>query len=362
MKIVKSLGKYPEMPFYMWIHKITKFKCPKVIWFEILKKMIEMMNLKCIISIFDEIKPKVGLLIQLNECITSTIYYFTEYKKYIGCNLFFCEINLEKEPYKLELIHDENLSVETYSHVGHCNHVYKMEDNYFGCGFGRVLKRTYIYEGNFNFGHEDGYGTQYNIDGTIYYRGFFKEGLKNGNGSLYENNNLIYVGNFYNDDIHGFGTIYWENGNKVYQGLMENSVRHGHGTSYYKNGQISYIGEYKNNKRFGKGKLYSKNGIFEGIFKDKPVIGTFYWNKSCENYQYFGRPLKSKINNDSYKTIWSESIVTKGSINDDKNIGYIKRIFDDYIIFLSKTDDMNTDEYILFSFKHKLKKKKSILF
>ena len=162
---------------------------------------------------------------------------------------------------------------------------------------------TKLYEGQWLNDKQNGYGTYYYSDGSVY-TGNWKNGIRNGNGTLIDKNqNKISEGMWIDDkfvsrhlnqlvdnkkgrdqffdknDNHPFNfsetnnqtntqSIFYPNGDK-YVGPLENGTRSGYGYYFYTNGQI-YSGWFKNGEFNGLGILYYKDNKikYEGEWKD----------------------------------------------------------------------------------------------
>jgi len=148
------------------------------------------------------------------------------------------------------------------------------------------------------------------------YVGNFKDDSAHGKAKVYQYNDdtnqfyLHFEGNYENGKENGYGTRYSLSyrGNeripvKLYEGEYKNGKRHGRGKLYDhdKNGlKLVYEGEYKNGRRHGNGIYYSslkgRQHKFVGVFIDGAMTsGTFYdqdGNKTFEGSVKYGKCYK----------------------------------------------------------------------
>ena len=123
MNVIPKLGNFPDMMNYMNIYSVLKhkFKLAKVIWFSILKNVIESWNLEVLIDILHGSKADIHLSIQLTDDIFSTIHFFNKKNKFIDqkgqCHDFHIEDEVlrfgsvtvsTQNIYKINLVADEN--------------------------------------------------------------------------------------------------------------------------------------------------------------------------------------------------------------------------------------------------------------
>lgn len=131
-------------------------------------------------------------------------------------------------------------------------------------------KNTIQYEGHFEDGKYENYGTAYYEDNTISFRGHFKEGKWSaGYGELYAENNFpIYKGNFDSDgDYDGHGVLFYECSRKIhYIGNFKACMFHGKGKLLSMSSNVVYEGDFQNDEMKGVGKCYRCNGClcYEG--------------------------------------------------------------------------------------------------
>lgn len=143
------------------------------------------------------------------------------------------------------------------------------KDNINGKGL-VIFQDDSYYDGEWKNNKRHGYGEYVWANGDAYY-GEWKEDVPDGIGTITLSNGDSYSGEFENGTYSGEGVYTWKNGDR-YEGIFDNNVRTKLGTYYYANGNL-YDGKFKNNKPEGKGKFYFKNGsYYEGNFKE----GKFY--------------------------------------------------------------------------------------
>jgi len=118
-------------------------------------------------------------------------------------------------------------------------------------------------------------------DRVEYYEGETdEEGLAHGKGIWYYINGSRYEGEWNHGLKEGFGTVYKADGNKAYEGEWKNGKKNGFGTDYRKDGTKSYEGFWKNDESCGRGVLVDYRDIrFEGVFKQSPPYGVYGLSK-----------------------------------------------------------------------------------
>ena len=133
-----------------------------------------------------------------------------------------------------------------------------------------IFQDDSYYDGEWKNNKRHGYGEYVWANGDAYY-GEWKEDVPNGIGTISLSNGDSYSGEFENGTYSGEGVYTWKNGDR-YEGIFDNNIRTKLGTYYYANGNL-YDGSFKNNKPDGKGKFFFKNGsYYEGNFRE----GKFY--------------------------------------------------------------------------------------
>ena len=76
MFVTKALNKFPNITYYMFLHKNIRPRIPKVLWYIIIKSLVESMDPELLIAILGKIKSNVVLAIQLSDNIYETVHYF----------------------------------------------------------------------------------------------------------------------------------------------------------------------------------------------------------------------------------------------------------------------------------------------
>jgi len=143
------------------------------------------------------------------------------------------------------------------------------------------------YEGEFEDGLMEGWGTYYYRNGDRYegrfsrdmkngvgiletslgerYDGGFKDGMKHGRGRLVMVDGSRYAGDFKDDMIIGEGVMFYADGSR-YAGGVVNGVKNGKGVLRFHNGDI-YQGEFRKELRTGRGSYtFADGGRYVGEF------------------------------------------------------------------------------------------------
>ncbi len=169
---------------------------------------------------------------------------------------------------------------------------------------------------------KDGNGIFAYADGSKY-EGKFENGELNGWGTWFFTNGDKYIGNFKDNYSHGNGTLYYADGSKMTgewaegeyigdkemtakqgEGCVSGDCKNGKGTYIYEGAEAKYVGEFKNNLADGKGICYYANGErYEGQWSNGSFngIGTLYLNDGTKVYgiwesgTYMGRPTEEPI-------------------------------------------------------------------
>ncbi|XP_053401021.1 MORN repeat-containing protein 1-like isoform X3 [Mercenaria mercenaria] len=115
----------------------------------------------------------------------------------------------------------------------------------------------------------------YEYDNKFFkYEGQWKNGKKHGSGKLVFLDSSFYEGTFQNGEIEGFGTRYFAATGCKYQGQFKKGELHGKGRMIWPDGSI-YEGQWVNNKRqgFGMMKSATENCLYKGAYHDNKRQG-----------------------------------------------------------------------------------------
>ena len=174
-------------------------------------------------------------------------------------------IYIRDKEYKIQ----DNDKVKIYYNNGNLKYIGPLK-NFEADGKGKYYSKDYkniiIYNGNFEKGYPNGYGTRYyyeEMNEKGFYNGTWINSKRSGNGKMYYSNGDYYIGNFKDDAKEGKGAYYYNDGDY-------------------------YIGEFKNDVRHGKGKVYSLNNEIrcEGIF--------FYDEYQLTSWEYIKSMITSE--------------------------------------------------------------------
>ena len=137
-------------------------------------------------------------------------------------------------------------------------------------GYGKEIRKTSKYEGQFYFDKKCGNGKIELNTGDIY-KGEFKNNKINGYGHyIWKNNNHQYIGYFLDGKFHGKGYYKWGN-NQYFKGMYINGVKEGKGEIGFNDGKKCFI-NFVNGKPCGKGTLIDKNNhIIEAEFENGKI-------------------------------------------------------------------------------------------
>ncbi len=138
-------------------------------------------------------------------------------------------------------------------------------------GKGKKERNGNVWEGYFDDGLLDGYGTYTGADGASY-SGGFKQGVKDGSGTYKWPDGDTYVGQFKNGKMHGTGTLTWANGDRYVGDFLEGE-RTGEGTLTWAGG-TKYVGEFKDGQLDGYGTItYASGTVRSGRWSKGEFIG-----------------------------------------------------------------------------------------
>jgi len=144
-------------------------------------------------------------------------------------------------------------------------------------GFGRLVSREKLLEGDWFQGVLNGQGKEV-TKSKCSYTGGFRNGAYEGLGKAWYGDGSSYTGEFKQGEREGYGEYIWQDNSK-YQGDWKEGKLNGQGTYTDKNGNY-YEGEWKDNKMDGFGEFtWSDGKKYKGnYFEDqKHGYGEFYW-------------------------------------------------------------------------------------
>lgn len=111
---------------------------------------------------------------------------------------------------------------------------------------------------NWQDGTPGEYVTLFDASGNLRYSGKMQNGKKQGAGvTVNRDDGTVFVGKWENGEPTGLGSSFDADGNLLYYGGWKNGLRDGHGTEFDRNGGIVYDGEWKEGK-YHNGILYQK--------------------------------------------------------------------------------------------------------
>lgn len=265
MDVVKCFGKYPNMSFYMWLYKIikTEYNCPKVIWYVIIKKSIEMLKFEILMEILINIKPDIVLFMGRYGYLSSSLYYFPLEDTYVDyrLNIMLRRDVMIKDVPKIKLLSNRKILFmpDKFLYEGE---MHETDTNLYFYGRGKHFSKVGCVKGSFDFNILNGYGVSETDKGK-------------------------YCGEHKNGKCHGYGSYYSIFGCIKYKGQWKNNMKHGKGISYYYNkyldaihyekgtkyfGKIKYIGEFVDGKMNGYGIKYLYDRQIEGIFLNGKIL------------------------------------------------------------------------------------------
>lgn len=105
------------------------------------------------------------------------------------------------------------------------------------------------YEGDFQDGKMDGFGTIFNQYGEKLYQGEFRKGKLNG------------VGKLWNQKLDSKNELTWG----FYEGEFQDDVKEGAGQEEYTNGD-KFVGQFRNDLKDGLGQLHTKDKVVFGLW------------------------------------------------------------------------------------------------
>jgi hypothetical protein len=189
-------------------------------------------------------------------------------------------------------------------------------------GEGEKTGKTYKYEGRFVDGKYNGKGklTRFHY-GKVFeeYDGDFKDNKLNGKGIYKYSNGDIYEGEFKHDKKNGYGIYKYKCGN-VYKGYFIDGLANGKGIFIYETGDI-YEGEFEDDMRHGKGIFKYENGdIYEGEFKHGVSYG-FGTYKYANGDVYEGDFINGSANGKGIRK-YNNGDIYEGEFEDDKKHGF----------------------------------------
>ena len=228
-----------------------------------------------------------------------------------------------------------------------------------------------------NDNKRNGFGIEYNKDGTVKYKGDFKNDLYDGQGILYFEDGRRIEGSFKEGKVNGFASEFDKNNLKIYEGNWKDNLYSEEGTKYLNNGNylkglfdkglatgvllefnadgeviykgnfsedaycgegILYIngekvfeGKFENNLYNGKGKLFDRGGcIYDGNFLNGMKNGLGKEFKDGEII-YEGE-FKDDLHDGMGITFEKAKPKFVGQFKDGKKHGRVNEIFDDKVI------------------------------
>ena len=269
----------------------------------------------------------------------------------------FCSKNIIQANIRKHYESECNILFKSYKekfYIGQHNNKYRPD------GFGIIFfeendKNTISTE--FHNGLVDGYGIL-ELDGEVLLEGEWKGDLDNalphGYGISVFNENL-YKGEFKDGQYDGIGTFFDDEW--YYEGEFKENYFEGFGIIHYKeNGEgarLRYEGQFKNGEENGYGIMYFKNGsIINGEWKDGEVFGFAIetLTDSTGNTHYIGQFKDSLYNGYGIKICYSENIIYKGQVSNNKLEGYAFEYFSNGDIY---EGEWNQDKKNGFGFLHK---------
>ncbi len=149
-------------------------------------------------------------------------------------------------------------------------------------GYGKEKHENYIYKGFFADDTFCGYGELHpnlkSKDGTsIKYRfkGCFRNGKKEGFGYQFNEDGSRYIGNWKDDKMNGTGLFIWREGHSYYGGWKEDKMS-GKGVYKWLNGDV-FTGNYDNDLKDGEGEYFflARNSHLKGKWSKGKKEGVF---------------------------------------------------------------------------------------
>lgn len=152
-----------------------------------------------------------------------------------------------------------------------------------------------VYQGGYNQGKRDGFGTYYYKDGTLCHAGFWKNDMRDGLGVSFRHaDQALHISNWQENKPIGFTSLFDKHGNfkfggkivkgqktgvgisynnhdgTVFVGKWDNGKPTGYGSAFDEDGNLLYTGMWKNGKRNGTGTAFDRHGdvVFSGEWKD----------------------------------------------------------------------------------------------
>lgn len=287
MNIIQQLLNYPNMYCYIWLRTKLKPTLPKVIWFVILKIVLESGPCTILLETLAKFQHKLKLKIQFSPDIRSTIYFdpssswclsprqrYQSYQIDIAFGVHLSDINCcGHKLYDLECDTYVGNLLDTYKFtLIHENNFYMESELEFGDG--DLYQRTwftqdYVHVGEFKFGQADGFGVRYYTDGDKYV-GLFEANVPVFN-MVFEEESLVYIGE--TKPIFGrvFGISYGDD--KYIEVGYDDENDNFEGTVYFGENDI-FCGSVINDTWTGFGQIFKKNGlIYSGDFVDNRFHG-----------------------------------------------------------------------------------------
>ena len=172
-------------------------------------------------------------------------------------SLFFVRILFSyiEEKYKLKIIKynkslqkTTNININNYKHFKGKYIIYESDE--YGKEYNGYDDKL-LFEGEYYNGERNGYGIEYDYNGTIIFKGEYLNGKRRisaeSDGVIIKKINISGNGN---------GQEFDKWGNLIFEGEYLLGDRHGKGKEYFR-GKLLFEGEYTNDKRNGYGKEYS---------------------------------------------------------------------------------------------------------
>ncbi|KAL4660387.1 MORN repeat-containing protein 3 [Arapaima gigas] len=146
-----------------------------------------------------------------------------------------------------------------------------LHDKKHGKGTNVWKKAGIVYDGDWQCGKRDGFGTMCKMDPaskeyTRVYTGGWKNDMMHGSGAFFYGDSAYYEGEWCENQRSGWGRMYYENGD-MYEGEWLHDVPHGQGMLLLANDN-RYEGGWKEGKKHGPGKFYflDKGQLYEGMW------------------------------------------------------------------------------------------------
>ena len=121
---------------------------------------------------------------------------------------------------------------------------------------------------NYNYGMQDGYFLEKNIQGQTLLKGVYKNGLKEGFW-IYHVNDHREEGNFINGEFEGEWRHWYSDNKPKFEGKYSFGQPEGEHKYYFYNGSINYYGSYESGVKHGKWHHFNDEGVIQYLYKYK---------------------------------------------------------------------------------------------